>query len=124
MATESEGLYRHRCQTRGPGGCSSWRTDYLMSSNCHLTENRRQATTQSEMQVLNKHAVRERLTTHSLFYQATLMHSGTKKSITDVWNVYHSVPIREDHHNTRWGWYRHKTPPEGYAASQDRITRR
>ena len=53
---------------------------------------------------------------------------GTKKTITDAWNGYHSVPSREDRHlttfSTPWGRYRYKTCPQGYAASQDGYTRR
>ena len=48
-----------------------------------------------DMQVLNKHAVRETHHTKSPFHQATLVPAGTKKTITDAWNGYHSVPIRE-----------------------------
>ena len=49
-----------------------------------------------DMQVLNKHTVRETHHTQSPFHQAMLVLSGTKKTITDVWNGYHSVPIREE----------------------------
>ena len=81
------------------------------------------------MHVLNKDAVRETHHTQSPFHQATLVPAGTKKTITDAWNGYHSVPIREkDPHLTTfitpWGPYRYKTCPQGYAASQDRYTRR
>ena len=82
-----------------------------------------------DMQVLNKHAVRETRHTQSPFHQATLVPSGTKKTITDAWNGYHSVPIREeDRHLTTFitpcGWYRYKFCPQGFAASQDGYTRR
>ena len=71
-----------------------------------------------DMQVLNKHAVRETHHTQSPFLQATLVPAGTKKTITDAWNGYHSVPIREgDRHLTTfitpWGRYRYKTCPQG-----------
>ena len=49
-----------------------------------------------DMQVLNKHAVRETHHTQSPFHQATLVHAGTKKTISDARNGYHSVPIREE----------------------------
>ena len=82
-----------------------------------------------DMQVLNKHAVRETHHTQSPFHQATLVPAGTKKTITDAWNGYHSVPIREEDRHlttfiTPWGRYRYKTCPQGYATSQDGYTRR
>ena len=82
-----------------------------------------------DMQVLNKHAVRETQHTQYPFHQATLVPAGTKKTITDAWNGYHSVPIREEDRHfttfiTPWGRYRYKTCPQGYAASQDGYTRR
>ena len=82
-----------------------------------------------DMQVLNKHAVRETHHTQSPFHQATMVPAGTKKTITDAWNGYHSVPIREEGRHlttfiTPWGRYRYKTCPQGYAASQDGYNRR
>ena len=82
-----------------------------------------------DKQVLNKHAVCETHHTQSPFHQATLVPAGTKKTITDAWNGYHSVPIREEDRHlstfiTPWGRYRYKTCPQGYAASQDGYTRR
>ena len=76
-----------------------------------------------DMQVLNEHH------SQSPFHQATLVPSGTKKTITDAWNGYHSVPIqKEDRHLitfiTPCGWYQYQTCPQGYAASQDGYTRR
>ena len=67
-----------------------------------------------DMQVLNKHAVRETHHTQSPFHQATLVPAGTKKTFTDDWNGYHSVPIREEDRHlttfiTPWGRYRYKT---------------
>ena len=35
LATGRKGVYRQRCQTRGRGGCSSWRTGYLVPSTGH-----------------------------------------------------------------------------------------
>ena len=84
---------------------------------------KRQATTHSG------HAVRETHHTQSPYHQATLVPSGTTKTITDAWNGCHSVPIREeDRHLTNfitpWGRYRYKTCPQGYASSQDGYTRK
>ena len=47
VATGSESVYRQRCQTRGSGGCPRWRTRYLVPSNGHGSEKKRQATTHS-----------------------------------------------------------------------------
>ena len=47
LATGSESVYRQRGQTRGSGGCPSWRTSYLVPSNGHGSEEKRQATTHS-----------------------------------------------------------------------------
>ena len=47
LATGSEGVYRQRRQTRGSGGCPSWRTDFLVPSNGHGSEEKRQTTTYS-----------------------------------------------------------------------------
>ena len=74
------------------------------------TKNSKQRCTVNR-QVLNKHAVRETHHTQSSFHQATLVLSGTEKTITDAWNRYHNVPIREqDRHRTTfiapWGGYR------------------
>ena len=82
-----------------------------------------------DMQVINKHAVRETQHTQSPFNLATLVPSWTKKTITDAWNRYHSVPIREEYRHlitfiTPWGRYRYRTCPQGYAASQEGFTRR
>ena len=82
-----------------------------------------------DMQVLNKRAVRETHHTQSQFHKATLVHSGTKKTITFAWNGYHSVPIRKKVCHlttfiTPWGRYRYKICPQSYAASQDGYTRR
>ena len=47
-----------------------------------------------DMQVLKNHAALE--TRQSPFHQATLVPSGTKKTIIDAWNGYHGVPMREE----------------------------
>ena len=79
LATESEGVYRQRCQTRGSeavpvGEPITW---------CHRMvtarkKNRKPRRT-VDMQVLNKHAFRETHHTQSPFHQATLVPAGTKK---------------------------------------------
>ena len=54
---------------------------------------------------------------------------GKKKSVLDVWNSFHSVPIKlEDRHKTTfitpWGRFRYKVAPQGYLASMDAYTHR
>ena len=82
-----------------------------------------------DLQALNRHATRETHHTQPPFHQARSVPHGTKKTVLDAWNGYHSVPIRpEDRHLTTfitpWGRYRYKTAPQGYAASGDGYTRR
>ena len=65
----------------------------------------------------------------SPFHQATLFPEDMKKTVTDAWNGYHSVPIHEeDRHYTTfitpWGRYRYKTLPQGFVAAGDGYTRR
>ena len=77
-----------------------------------------------DMQVLNKHAVRETHHTQSLFHQATLVPSGTKKTISDAWNGCIVCQSEKKIATSPLGRYRYKSCPQGYAASQDRYTRR
>ncbi|GFR80773.1 enzymatic polyprotein, partial [Elysia marginata] len=82
-----------------------------------------------DFQPLNAHAKRETHHTPSPFHQARSVPHGTKKTVLDTWNGYHSLPIREaDRHLTTfitpWGRYRYKTTPQGYIASGDGYTRR
>ena len=82
-----------------------------------------------DYQALNKFCTRETHHTMSLFHQATLFPANTKKTVTDVWNGYHSVPIHEeDRHYTTcitpWGRYMYKTLPQGFVAAGDGYTRR
>ena len=55
--------------------------------------------------------------------------AGTKKSVLDVWNSFHSVPVvKEDRDKlcfvTQWGTYRCRVAPQGYFASGDGYTHR
>ena len=52
-----------------------------------------------------------------------------KKSVLDVWNAYHAVPIKEEDREkltfiTPWGRYRYLKAPQGYIASGDGYTHR
>lgn len=82
-----------------------------------------------DFQSLNAHCARETHHTQSPFHQATAVPHNTKKTVTDAWNGYHSVPIRKcDRHLTTfitpWGRYRYCTTPQGYIASGDGYSRR
>ena len=82
-----------------------------------------------DLQSLNAHATRETHHTQSPFHQAHSVPQGTKKTVFDCWNGYHSVPLhKEDRHLTTfitpWGRYRYKTAPQGYIASGDGYSRR
>ena len=49
--------------------------------------------------------------------------------MTDAWNGYHSVPIREEDRHfttfiTPWGRYRYKVAPQGFLASGDAYNQR
>ena len=82
-----------------------------------------------DYQTLNKFCSRETHHTVSPFHQATLFPEDMKKTVTDAWNGYHSVPIHEeDRHYTTfitpWGRYRYNTLPQGFVAAGDGYTRR
>ena len=55
--------------------------------------------------------------------------ANTVKSVLDVWNSFHSVPVREEDRDkltflTPWGRYRYCVAPQGYLASGDGYTQR
>lgn len=82
-----------------------------------------------DMQALNINATRETHHTPSPFQLARSVPSNTKKTVSDAWNGYHSVPLHEDDRHlttfiTPWGRYRYKVCPQGYIASGDAYTRR
>ena len=82
-----------------------------------------------DLQPLNAASSRQTHHTVSPFNQASLVPAGTKKTVCDAWNGYHSVPIREEDRNlttfiTPWGRYRYRTAPQGYLAAGDAYTRR
>ena len=82
-----------------------------------------------DMQALNLNATRETHHTPSPFQLARSVPSNTKKTVSDAWNGYHSVPLHEDDRHlttfiTPWGRYRYRVCPQGYIASGDAYTRR
>ena len=82
-----------------------------------------------DFQALNLHATKETHHTQSTFHQARSVPHGTKKTIFDAWNGYHSVPLHPDDCHlttfiTPWGRYRYCTAHQGYLASGDGYIRR
>ena len=82
-----------------------------------------------DFQPLNAHATRETHHTQSPYPQVRSVPPLTKKTVSDAWNGYHSVPLRkEDHHYTTfitpWGRYRYCSLPQGYITSGDSYSRR
>ena len=65
----------------------------------------------------------------SPFHLADRVAQHTKKTVTDAWYGYHSVPIcKEDRHITTlitlWRRYRYKVAPQGFVASSDAYNQR
>ena len=82
-----------------------------------------------DFQSLNRHRLRETHHTVRPFNQARAIPHGTYRSVTDAWNGYHSVPVREEDKHlltfiTEFGRYRYCVAPQGYLASGDRYTHR
>ena len=82
-----------------------------------------------DLQQLNKCSVRQTHHTPTPFKLAEQIPQGTKKTVTDAWNGYHSVPLcEEDKHLTTfitpWGRYRYRVAPQGFIASGDGYTQR
>ena len=80
-------------------------------------------------QPLNQYSTRQTHHTMSPFHQATMVPAGTKKTVLDAWNGYHSVYLDPSCRDlttfiTPWGRYRYKTTPQGYLAAGDAYTER
>ena len=63
------------------------------------------------------------------FHQASAVPPGTRKSVLDAWNGYHSVAFHKNSRDyttfiTPWGRYRYVTTPQGYIAAGDGYTHR
>ena len=75
-------------------------------------------------QPLKKFATRHTHFTAAPFHQAMACPAGTKKSMLDAWNGYHSVALDVDSWDltasiTPSGRYRYQTMPQGYLATGD-----
>ena len=67
--------------------------------------------------------------TRSPFMLASSVPAGKMKSVVDIWNSFHSVPLMEaDKDKTTfiapWGRFRYRVSPQGYLASMDGYTHR
>ncbi|KAJ8359136.1 hypothetical protein SKAU_G00156610 [Synaphobranchus kaupii] len=82
-----------------------------------------------DLSPLNKFCLRETFATESPFHLARRIPKGTWKTVTDAWNGYHSVPLREsDRHLTTFitpfGRWRYTRAPQGFLSSGDGYNRR
>ena len=82
-----------------------------------------------DLSQLNKHCKRETHSSESPFHVARRIPSQTWKTVTDVWNGFHLIPLREsDRHYTTFitpfGLYRYKRAVQGFLSSGDGFNRR
>ena len=82
-----------------------------------------------DLSPLNKFCRRETFASETPFKLARRVPSNTWKSVTDAWNKYHSVPLREsDRHLTTFitpfGRWRYTRAPQGFLSSGDGYNRR
>ena len=82
-----------------------------------------------DLSPLNKFCRRETFATESPFHLARRIPKDTWKTVTDAWNGYHSVPLREsDRHLTTFitpfGRWRYTRAPQGFLSSGDGYNRR
>ena len=80
-------------------------------------------------QPLNQYSTRQTHHTMSPFHQATSVTAGTKMTVVDAWNGYHSVYLDPKCRDlttfiTSWGRYRYKTTTHGYLAACEAYTER
>lgn len=82
-----------------------------------------------DLSPLNKFCKRETFAAESPFHLARKVPGNTWKTVTDAWNGYHSVPLRDsDRHLTTFitpfGRFRYKRAPQGFVSSGDGYNRR
>ena len=82
-----------------------------------------------DLQPLNKFCRREEYVTSTPSKQARSVPPHAYKTVTDAWNGYHSVPIRQsDRHLTTfvtpWGRFRYCRNPQGFVGAGDGYNRR
>lgn len=82
-----------------------------------------------DLSPLNKHCLRETHNSESPFHTARRIPPNTWKTVTDAWNGYHSVPLRESDRPlttfiTQFGRWRYKRAPQGFLSSGDGYNQR
>ena len=82
-----------------------------------------------DLSPLNKYCKRETFATEAPFHLARRIPGNTWKTVTDAWNGFHSVPLREsDRHLTTFitpfGRWRYIRAPQGFLSSGDGYNRR
>ena len=82
-----------------------------------------------DLSPLNKHCKRETHNSESPFHLARRIPCNTWKTVTDAWNGFHSVPLRESDRElttfiTPFGRWRYKRAPQGFLSSGDGYNRR
>ena len=82
-----------------------------------------------DLSPLNRYCKRETFPAESPSHTARRIPGKSWKTVTDAWNGYHSVPLREsDRHLTTFitpfGRYRYTRAPQGYLSSGDGYNRR
>ena len=82
-----------------------------------------------DLSPLNKFCEREVHPSKSPFTLARSVPTHSIKTVCDVWNGYHSVPLREEDRHlttfiTPWGHFRYKRAPQGFVSSGDGFNRR
>ena len=82
-----------------------------------------------DLSPLNKFCKRETFATETPFHLARRIPKDTWKTVTDAWNGYHSVPLRQsDRHVTTFitpfGRWRYTRAPQGFLSSGDGYNRR
>ena len=82
-----------------------------------------------DLSTLNKYCKRETFASETPFHLARRIPKNTWKTVTDAWNGYHSVPLRQsDRHLTTFitpfGRWRYTRAPQGFLSSGDGYNRR
>ena len=108
----------------GPNTPVTWCSRMVVTSKSDGTPRRT-----VDLQPQNKQSVRQTHHVSTPFCLAEQIPQRTKKTVTDAWNGYHSIPLcEEDRHITTfltpWGRYRYKVAPQGFLASGDGYTQR
>ena len=82
-----------------------------------------------DLSPLNKFCKRETFAMEPPFHLARRIPKNTWKTVTDAWNGYHRLPLRQsDHHLTNFitpfGRWRYTRAPQGFLSSGDSYNRR